>query len=238
MESRAAVFTSRPQDIEVYHGAAWLPGSMLGWRHDASGGCQVWVRLAYGSDEIWTGLECVRLPERHLAVAPEPVEGADDDRSATPSSAVRSEVRELTFPRGLPAIRGALAPTGRSAHPAGRRRAAETAESPAVGAGLSAVPAGRHRAPAPPAGSAGAGRHRAADTGVWPVLADPDATAEMPRAWTERSGDDTRPGPRLVVADAVGPLSAEPDLLTRPMRLADAVPQPRSGRLHDPLGGV
>src|SRR5205823_6031420 len=70
-----------PQDVEVYSAGEWLPGALLGWRHDASGGCQVWVRLtADGSEEpAWIDLECLRLPERHLAVAPEPaVDRAED----------------------------------------------------------------------------------------------------------------------------------------------------------------
>jgi hypothetical protein len=226
---RAAVFTSQPQDVEVYSGGAWLPGSMLGWRHDATGGCQVWVRLTHGADEIWTDLECLRLPERHLSLAPEPGGG-------TVSGAVRAEALERTITRGLPAIREAGALSGRAAHPAGRRRAPETDEVPAVVVGLAAVPSGRHRAPAAAAMAEDAGRHRAADTGVWPAVADPAATAEMPRARVDARHDDTLPGRRQGVA-GTGLRAPRPDLLTRPMRLTDAVPQPRSGRLDDSLGG-
>jgi hypothetical protein len=230
MEHRAAVFTSHPQDVEVYSGGAWLPGSMLGWRHDTTGGCQVQVRLTHGDDEIWTDLERLRLPERHLAIAPEPGAGP------VGSAAGGADAPERTITRGLTAIRGMAPPSGRAAHPAGRRRAPETAESPAVIVGLSAVASGRHRAPA--SGMTGdAGRHRAADTGVWPVVTDLAATAELPRGWVDARADDTWSGPRRE-SGATGPVVDEPaDLLTRPMRLADAVPRPRTGRLDGSPGG-
>jgi hypothetical protein len=259
MESRAAVFTSSPQDVEVYSAGEWLPGSLLGWRHDATGGCQVWVRLAVGGadEQQWTDLECLRLPERHLAVAAPAVAVPMDDVAATRSlrladvSATGSARRgrpavaassrrdlELTATRGFPAVRDEVA--SRASHPAGRRRAdsrvvGETAEFSVVDA------AGRHRAPASPAPSAGSGRHRAADTGVWPALVEADlAPARTPeeraaQAWGTRT-DDTWPG-----------MPAQPDLLTRPMRLdgpglsgsgRGSAPQPRAARRDDSLSGV
>jgi hypothetical protein len=223
------VFTSQSQDVEVFHAGGWLPGSMLGWRHDATGGCQVWIRLAHGSEEIWTGLECLRLPERHLALAPEA--GARDG-TAVPASP-RPDALERTITRGVPAIRHVLAPSGRAAHPAGRRRAPDTAEQPAVGVGLSVVPAGRHRAPAAPA-PADAGRHRADETGAWPALTDPAATADLPRAWAESAGA----GAWAVADDGPASHGGRPDLLTRPMRLVDAVPALRNGRPGDSVGEV
>ena len=74
MENRAAVFTSKPQAVEVYQAGAWWAGELLGWRHAADGSCQVWVRVVLGGVEetAWTDLETLRLPERHLAMAPEP----------------------------------------------------------------------------------------------------------------------------------------------------------------------
>ena len=71
MENRAAVFTSQPQAIEVYQAGTWWAGELLGWRHDADGSCQVWVRVVLGGVEetAWTDLTTLRLPERHLAVA-------------------------------------------------------------------------------------------------------------------------------------------------------------------------
>jgi hypothetical protein len=263
MESRAAVFTSSPQDVEVYATGEWLPGSLLGWRHDATGGCQVWVRVTVGDaeEQQWTGLECLRLPERHLTVAAEPapvrhlqqmdapledahledahledahledahledvaatrslrlaeVSATGSPRRGRPAVAPSSRPdRTLTATREFPAIRDETA--SRASHPAGRRRAdsrilGETAEFSVIGA------AGRHRAPASPSGS---GRHRAADTGTWPVLVD---TTAVPAASEQRA--------------------AEPDLYTRPMRLGDltasgAVPQPRAPRRNDSLSGV
>ena len=74
MENRAAVFTSQPQAVEVYQAGAWWAGELLGWRHDANGSCQVWVRVVLGGVEetAWTDLTTLRLPERHLAVAAQP----------------------------------------------------------------------------------------------------------------------------------------------------------------------
>src|SRR5688572_25749136 len=71
MENRAAVFTSQPQAVEVYQAGAWWAGELLGWRHDASGSCQVWVRVVLGGVEetAWTDLASLRLPERHLTLA-------------------------------------------------------------------------------------------------------------------------------------------------------------------------
>jgi hypothetical protein len=228
MESRAAVFTSQPQDVEVYHGAAWISGSMLGWRHDADGGCQVWVRLSAGGGEpIWTALECLRLPERHLSVAPETADEPPVDLTA--ARRARS-VRDLsaTGPatRALPAVRGGV-PSGRAVDSAGRRRAPDTGELP-----VAAIGAGRHRAPS----VAGAGRHRAADTGAIPVVAQGDGTREMPRAWGSRAGG-VRSGPPAPDR-ASAATTPEPDLLTRPMRLGDLLPEPRDWRLDDTLTGV
>ena len=119
------MFTNHPQDVEVYSAGEWLPGSLLGWRHDTTGGCAVWVRLSVGGAEesVWTDLECLRLPERHLAAGREPVEDPAATRSlrltgvsaggparrgrpAAPG-APRStlDAQELTVPRSLPGIR-------------------------------------------------------------------------------------------------------------------------------------
>ena len=59
MENRAAVFTSQPQAVEVYQAGAWWAGELLGWRHDADGSCQVWVRVVLGGVEetAWTDLD-------------------------------------------------------------------------------------------------------------------------------------------------------------------------------------
>jgi hypothetical protein len=140
VNSSAAVSFRSPQDVEVVVAGAWVPGAMLGWRVDATGGCQALVRLrdAHGQ-ETWTDLAAVRLPERHLSLAPA---GAD-----APGTVL------MPVP-GQPAVgfRGARRPT--------RRHGGDvTAEQPAVGPAA----AGRHRAPA------GSGRHRAVTTEM-PVL--------------------------------------------------------------------
>ncbi len=259
MESRAAVFTSQPQNVEVYAAGEWLPGSLLGWRHDAGGACQVWVRLTMGGVEesTWTDLESLRLPEPHLAVAPEPAEAPAEDPAATRSLRLSGVSATGPVRRGRPAAPGARPArevrelpavredaASRAVHPAGRRRAdsrvvGETAEFPAVG-----VRAGRHRAPASPSGS---GRHRAADTGVWPAVTDSPVDVRTPAAraagaWGARS-DDTWPGVSGASWSEPGAPSLEPDLLTRPMRLGgvgrgESVPQPRSARWDDTLTGV
>jgi len=227
MESRAAVFTSRPQDVEVYHGGSWVAGSMLGWRHDADGGCQVSVRLDAGGDEpIWTGLECLRLPECRSIVAAATTDATVVDLAgARRTRPTRDLLASGPVTRAMPALREGV-PTGRAAHPAGRRRAPDTGEFPGVSAGASAP--GRHRAPS----VAGAGRHRAADTAAMPVVVAVDATCEMPRT---RAGD-------AVPGRSAGPAIPEPDLLTRPMRLGDFPPEPRDGRPRrrrdDTLTGV
>ena len=243
MENRAAVFTSSPQDVEVYHDGSWWAGALLGWRHDAAGGCQVWVRLTVrGAEETsWLPLELLRLPEpagapdRPLAVigAGSPAGGVGDALTGTMAAiravpAPRSRPRtapsassELTSTRGLVAVRGVPEDHGIAApprRPGGRRRAPEppTGEHPALPpeeAGPTAL--GRHRAPAPAA--AAAGRHRAADTDVWPAVRDdePVRLTELPKRRT--------PVPVVDGPDA--------HLLTRPMRLSDAadarIPQPR-----------
>lgn len=253
MEIRAAVFTSSPQDVEVYRDGSWRAGALLGWRHDAAGGCQVWVRLAVrGAEETsWLPLELLRLPEpdapeRHLSVVgaeSSPEAAGDPALTGTmaalravpaPRSRPRSEppgTSELTATMSLVAVRDvpeddAVAPPRR---PGGRRRAPEppTVERSALapqGEGPD-VP-GRHRAPA--TGAAAAGRHRAADTGVSPAVRDeePVRLAELPR---RRSSAVARDEP-------------EAHLLTRPMRLGDTldggVPQPRRTTRNGRLSGV
>src|SRR3954447_3611747 len=138
MENRAAVFTSQPQAVEVYQAGAWWAGELLGWRHDADGSCQVWVRVVLGGVEetAWTDLATLRLPERHLAVA------------AEPASRYAPETQEMSVAR----------------HPAGRRVRTLDADSPATAVApklrdLAVVPdrpaalpvTGRRRAPEEPA---------------------------------------------------------------------------------------
>ena len=261
MESRAAVFTSQPLDVEVYSAGEWLPGLLLGWRHDASGICQVCVQLTGGSSEksTWTDLECLRLPERHLAPGREPVEDLAATRSlrltgvsaggpvrhgrpaapAAPRSTL--DAQELAVPRSLPVIGDDAA--SRAVHPAGRRRAdsrvvGETARFPSVGASV-----GRHRAPASPSV---AGRHRAADAGAWPVVIEAavietDGGGRSPgaraaQAWSRSSGDSGATG---AAGDEMSDTpSPAPELLTRPMRLGGSIPRHRGARWDDTLTGV
>ena len=209
-----------PQDVEVLQGGAWVPGAMLGWRHDETGGCEAWVQLRADVPGVvegagtWVGLADVRLPERHLSLAPTPATAAMPAVGA-PAAAVR--------PR-------------RS-----RRHGADgTAEQPAVGAGL----AGRHRAPA----GIVPGRHRAATTEM-PAIALTSATVASATVASAADGTpdeaveegagaapDTTVVAPAAVAPAVGgpspsaPVAGDHDMLTRPIRLGDLAPSARSGR--------
>jgi hypothetical protein len=246
MENRAAVFASQPQDVEVYRDGAWWPGFLLGWRHDVDGGCQAWVRLAVGGVEenTWLALDYLRLPEpseepraeRHLAVVDAPATG--DPFLTSTMAAIRAvpaprgrrpgshENFEQTATMSLVAVRdlpaevatATAAPTPPSVpRPAGgRRRAPETATDDRVlTQQIGTAAPGRHRAPAPAGGAAG--RHRAADTGVWPAVRDDDR-AEL-----------SRPTSAVPVPD-------DPDasLFTRPIRLGDLVGTPREGAVPQP----
>jgi hypothetical protein len=156
MDSRAAVFASSPQAVEVYQAGAWWPGELLGWRHGDDGSCQVWVRVTLGDVEetAWMDLAGLRLPERQLTLAPEP---ADADPSSTQklpraSSATRRE-RPSAVKSGatasMPAVRDlAAVPVPRQG---GRRRAPEGVETPAtVVAPVTPGTGGRRRAPESP----------------------------------------------------------------------------------------
>jgi hypothetical protein len=285
MENRAAVFTSQPQAVEVYQAGAWWAGELLGWRHDANGSCQVWVRVVLGGVEetAWTDLSTLRLPERHLSVAAEPaspraaayapetqamsVARHPSGRRARTGQADESSTaglpltRDLSVVRDVPATGGRrtadetaqFASVGRRRAPeapapsaGGRRRAPDTGETPAVGrrraadfpTPADAGAAGRHRAPA-----ADVGRHRTADTGLFPVVRDAESVRpQPPRA--------SRPAPAVHASRPDGALEArsreswtastdpEPELLTRPMRLSDQLPHARRPRVDGTFTSV
>jgi hypothetical protein len=243
MENRAAVFTNSAQDVEVYRARAWEPGSMLGWRHAPDGSCQAWVRLAAGGaqDAVWLDLADVRLPEppslnsvddapagvvRALAGIPQPRSGAESG-GPWPSDATAT-MNLVAVRDGVPPSHGAAPVRGTG----GRRRASEehTGDGAAAywaaldGNGARAIepPAtpGRHRAPAP--GVFGAGRHRAADTGLMPAIPADAGSRDA--------------APRTVATPALPALSggasddeADAHLYTRPLRLATSVTPSRSG---------
>jgi hypothetical protein len=291
MESRAAVFTSSPQAVEVYQAGAWWAGELLGWRHEPDGSCQVRVRVTLGGVEetAWTDLGCLRLPERHLAVAPEPAAQVDACATqklprATSPRAQGAAAAQACATAGMPAVRdmsgvpSAPRPGGRrrapeeietavaaavpapraggrrrapepeavvearsgAPRPAGRRRAAE--ESAVAGTPQTAEPttsaAGRHRAVAP----VDAGRHRKADTGLLPAVREAVPSVSVPAAAPSLRPtgpsrlDDTFGGRSRSAWSAVG--EAEPELLTRPMRLSDNVPHSRRPRLDGAFTGA
>jgi hypothetical protein len=268
MENRTAVFASQPQSVEVYQAGAWWAGELLGWRHDDGGSCQVWVRVVLGGVEetAWTDLAALRLPERHLSVAPEPGAVADAATTQTlPRASSRREGSALTEAgetASMPMLRDLAVISGGAPRPGGRRRAPEgpetvaapvpssprsggrrrapesaleTATADAVAAGSVAVPVGRHRASTP----ADAGRHRAADTGLLPAVTEVasalSGAVPVPPARSARI-EDTFGGRTRGAWIAAG--EAEPELLTRPMRLSDRIPHARRPRLDGSLTGV
>ena len=240
MEQRAAVFTSRPQAVEVFQSGAWWPGELLGWRHDDAGACQVQVRVVLGGrqESAWTDLSALRLPERRLTVAPGPSLPADAERIGLPrGGAVLRDVSaptDLSETVSLPMIRE-RSPN----HPAGgRRRAAETGAMPAISVGgstpaSSAAPArGRHRAPADP------GRHRKADTGLFSVVTGDGPATEPTRPSAGRAARTESMPPVRGREPWTAPDLAEPDLLTRPMRLSDHQANSRRPRVDGSLAGA
>jgi hypothetical protein len=299
------VFTSQPQAVEVYQAGAWRAGELLGWRHDANGTCQVWVRTVLGGIEqaAWTELSGLRLPERHLTVASEPSARAEpspvadasitqklprassarecsgkSDAAATASMPV---VRDLSVVGGGASRRGGRrrAPEGPEGpegpetvavaavaalaepRPGGRRRAPESSETVVAAAPSFPRPGGRRRAPEDPAGveltevvtcapvvpDAGRhraaapvdpGRHRKADTGLFPIVTDVAPAAPAPSAPPVPSPrpEDTFGGRTRSAWSAVG--EPQPELLTRPMRLSDRIPNARRPGLDGSLTGV
>lgn len=183
MENRAAVFTSQPQAVEVYQAGTWWAGELLGWRHDATGSCQVWVRVVLGGVEetAWTDLASLRLPERHLSVAAggtgsgAPGPGTQEMSVARHPSGRRARSADADGPAtaGLPMVRDlSVVPDAPSA--GGRRTADETAQFASVGRRRApedtvAPATGRRRAPET-AERPAVGRRRAPETGETPAV--------------------------------------------------------------------
>jgi len=291
MDSRAAVFPSSPQSVEVYQAGTWWQGELLGWRHDASGTCQMWVRVVVGGVEetAWIDLGALRLPENQAdpATAPSRIDprvkqelptaqaisalrGRPLTADATTTTALPLICDEVAAPAGSPlpmSAVAAVAPTVSVPRPGGRRRAPEDAGIQVVAAAEVAVPPGRHRAPRDE------GRHRAADTEVFAAIpggaipggeipggaipggadqatassaesapAGDARRASRPHAGTGRSvpqARTARPEESYGRSDVcTGRIDAQPDLLTRPMRLGDLSPNARRPRVGGSLSGV
>lgn len=257
-QSRAAVFSSRPQDVEVYQEGAWRAGSLLGWRHESDGSCQVWVRTGVGRAEraSWTALDLLRLPEVASVARVSGGESGAGGRGAAVDAVLTGAVSALRAVP-VPAPRRSVEPRSASseptaamdllpvcdvtgdtptvvpaaaARPGGRRRAPEPATVDQAVLTPVAVPAGRHRAPVTDGGWAGGfGRHRAADTGVWPAIRDdePPGAGESPRSAAPAGGVEEW---------------ADAHPLTRPMWLGglagQRAPQPRRGAPEGRLSRV
>jgi hypothetical protein len=257
MDSRAAVFTSSPQSVEVHQAGTWWRGELLGWRHDASGTCQMWVRVVVGGVEetAWVDLAALRLPETRTdpVIEPRRMDARVKQELATAQavSALRGRppVADAATTAALPMIRDEVAaPTVSVRRPGGRRRAPEDADIQVVAAAEVAVPPGRHRA------QRDEGRHRAADTGVLaavageapasvqPIVAVEARRAARPHAGAGRSipqARAARPEESYGRAEVcAGRTEAEPDLLTRPMRLGDLSPSSRRPTVGGSLAGA
>lgn len=265
MDSRAAVFTTSPQSVEVFQAGTWWTGELLGWRHDASGACQMWVRVVVGGVEetAWIDLAALRLPERQLfpATAPSAIDSRVKQElpPAQAISALRGRVRggDAATTAALPMIRDeaqAPAPAEVIAAPrrGGRRRAPEHGVAESAASAEAAVAAGRHRAPDDE------GRHRAADTAIFaavtdvtdqfPAVADDAQSVVEPRraarphvgaTWSVPSARTPRAEESLGRSEVcTGRIDVEPDLLTRPMRLSDLASHSRRPRVGGSLSGV
>jgi hypothetical protein len=270
MDSRPAVFASSPQSVEVYQAGTWWRGELLGWRHDAAGMCQMRVRVVVGGVEetAWIDLAGLRLPERPLSPVTEPSRIDPRVKQELPPAQAISALRgravtaDATTTAALPMIRdespspsvrgaGAAAPTVSVPRSGGRRRAPEDADIQVVVAAEVAVPPGRHRAPRDE------GRHRAADTEVFPVLTDESdelpalspgtAPAAEPRrparghtaGWSVPQARTARSEESFVRSEVcTGRIDAEPDLLTRPMRLGDLTASSRRPWVGGSVSGV
>jgi hypothetical protein len=173
---------------------------MLGWRHDDTGDCEAWVQLRADGPAVVAGAG--------TWVGLTDVRLPEPHLSLAPSPATTAV-----------GAAGAPAPSGRS-----RRHGADgTAEQPVVAPGA----AGRHRAPAgdvrrpPPRGHGGAARCRAGSPGR-----GEDGTTTAAAAAPEPPSSP----PAVGAPGPVAPADADPDLLTRPIRLGDLVPTARGGR--------
>jgi hypothetical protein len=231
MENRAAAFTSQPQAVEVYQAGAWWAGELLGWRHDADGSCQVWVRVVLGGVEetAWTDLTTLRLPERHLSVAAgrAPHAPATQEMSVArhpsgrrPRSAGADAdattglplVRELSVVPDLPASGGRrTADETAQFASVGRRRAPESAQSPA---------GGRRRAPEEVTASPAGGRRRAPESA-------PAAAPQPGVAGRHRAGGD--PGRHRTADTGLVPV------VSGPAESRPTPPAPRAPRSAPPV---
>ncbi|WP_092197927.1 hypothetical protein [Blastococcus tunisiensis] len=61
----AVAAQTKPAGIELLHGGAWLPASILSWRTDDDGSCRVLVRLGVdgGDQTAWKDAGSLRTPQ-------------------------------------------------------------------------------------------------------------------------------------------------------------------------------
>ena len=155
VENRTAVFASQPQSVEVFQAGAWWAGELLGWRHGDDGACQVWVRvvLAGVEETAWTDLAALRLPERHLAVAPElsaPRDASSTQKLPRATSPRRERSGDEAATASMPMVRDLTVVGGGAPRAGGRRRAPEAPNTVVADVPSAPRPGGRRRAPEAP----------------------------------------------------------------------------------------
>ncbi|NEK86756.1 hypothetical protein GCU60_13480 [Blastococcus saxobsidens] len=235
MENRAAVFTSQPQVVEVFQAGAWWAGELLGWRHDEKGACQVWVRAVVDGLErtAWTDLAVLRLPERSVGTSAQPagrraVQDLPTRQVATPAPHRRRVDVETTA--SLPLARDHVTQSA-PVSAGGRRRAPEDVDLRPAPASAVPVPPGRHRAPS---ADPDAGRHRAADTELFPAVVAESAPAHPSEQFPPTAAWSVPAARPVPVEETIADVEwggAGDQLLTRPMRLTDQAPHSRRPRL-------
>lgn len=101
-----SAFAGEPQPVEVFHRGRWYAGDLLGWRHEADGGCQARVRCVVDGlrHSAWVALTELRLPRpvEQTPPAPRPA-----PRPALPQPTADDDTRpHLLLPRtsGRPAV--------------------------------------------------------------------------------------------------------------------------------------
>lgn len=250
MDSRAAVFTSSPQSVEVFQAGTWWAGELLGWRHDASGTCQMWVRVVVGGVEetAWIDLAALRLPDGEPSTAA--AVGRIDSRvtQVLPPAQALSALRgravtgDAATTAALPMI-GDEAGAPAAERRTGRRRAPEDAPAGTVTVAAVGTAAPAHAEPAVVAGSAGRhrapddeGRHRAADTEVFAAVADvtdrfPAVEPGCESGSGSGSGSGSAPGSESVSAPEPRRSAARPHA-----GAGWAVPAARVARPEESLG--
>ena len=206
MDNRAAVFTSKPQAVEVYQAGAWWSGELLGWRHAADGSCQVWVRVVLGGARrrpgpISTPSASRSGTSRWRPSRPTP-RSAEREQSVARHPSSRREHRadaEASATASMPMVRDLSVVSDATVAPAGgRRRAPEVPAAVSTG--------GRRRAPEETAASSPGGRRRAPEASPEVVAVSvPGGRRRAPEEPAAAPSGGRRRAPEDATSSASGP---------------------------------